>query len=142
MGDFTLVERFGPRRTRRSPREQAPTALRMPTRSIGTAVLALHLAYQVRRFATMKAKVAAVFPSVPAIGSGCRPERPFSRPSRRPPSAVADADAFVEAGEGEDVGGFEFVAELFFGDGAQEGDVVVSIGTSGVVSAVAAVGPV
>jgi hypothetical protein len=31
--------------------------------AFGTAVLALHLAYQVRRFATMKAKVAAVFPS-------------------------------------------------------------------------------
>jgi hypothetical protein len=31
--------------------------------AFGTAALALHLAYQVRRFATMKAKVAAVFPS-------------------------------------------------------------------------------
>jgi hypothetical protein len=31
--------------------------------AFGTAVLALHLGYQVRRFATMKAKVAAVFPS-------------------------------------------------------------------------------
>jgi hypothetical protein len=29
----------------------------------GTTVLALHLAYQVRRFAAMKANVAAVFPS-------------------------------------------------------------------------------
>ena len=29
----------------------------------GTAVLALHLVYQVRRFATMKAGVEAVFPS-------------------------------------------------------------------------------
>jgi hypothetical protein len=31
--------------------------------AFGTTVLALHLAYQLRRFATMKAKVAAVFPS-------------------------------------------------------------------------------
>jgi hypothetical protein len=31
--------------------------------AFGTAVLALHLAYQLRRFAAMKAKVAAEFPS-------------------------------------------------------------------------------
>ncbi|HEX2157630.1 MAG TPA: hypothetical protein VHS79_11740 [Actinomycetes bacterium] len=31
--------------------------------ALGTTVLGLHLAYQVRRFATMKANVAAVFPS-------------------------------------------------------------------------------
>jgi hypothetical protein len=29
----------------------------------GTTVLALHVAYQVRRFATMKARVAAAFPT-------------------------------------------------------------------------------
>jgi hypothetical protein len=40
----------------------------------GTTVLALHLGYQVRRFATMKAKVAAVFPSAgPALVGGRRP---------------------------------------------------------------------
>jgi hypothetical protein len=31
--------------------------------ALGTTVLALHLAYQVRRFATMKANVAAEFPT-------------------------------------------------------------------------------
>jgi hypothetical protein len=40
----------------------------------GTTVLALHLGYQVRRFATMKAKVAAVFPSAgPALVGGRGP---------------------------------------------------------------------
>jgi hypothetical protein len=32
--------------------------------ALGTTVLGLHLAYQVRRFATMKANVAAVFPTI------------------------------------------------------------------------------
>jgi len=34
--------------------------------AFGTTVLALHIAYQVRRFATMKANVAAEFPSAMA----------------------------------------------------------------------------
>ena len=39
----------------------------------GTTVLALHLAYQVRRFATMKANVAAVFPTVRSRPTLVRP---------------------------------------------------------------------
>jgi hypothetical protein len=42
----------------------APLAVTVPAgMAAGTAVLALHLVYQMRRFATMKAGVEAVFPS-------------------------------------------------------------------------------
>lgn len=41
--------------------------------AFGTTVLALHLAYQVRRFATMKANVAAVFPTVRSRPALVRP---------------------------------------------------------------------
>jgi hypothetical protein len=45
----------------------------------GTAILALHVAYQVRRFATMKATVEALFPSSrrrPQLGLAPRPDGP------------------------------------------------------------------
>jgi hypothetical protein len=51
--------------------------------AFGTTVLALHLAYQVRRFAGMKASVEAVFPSSrprPELVAGMAAHRPVAHP--------------------------------------------------------------
>ena len=51
--------------------------------AFGTTVLALHLVYQVRRFAGMKASVEAVFPSSrprPELVAGMAAHRPVAHP--------------------------------------------------------------
>jgi hypothetical protein len=65
----------------------APLAVTVPTGMVsGTTVLALHLAYQIRRFASMKAGVDAVFPS------------PRPRPAAAPRSAAQGRVGQAQAG--------------------------------------------